>query len=114
MTNKTTLDQFELPKSLRDDYRDLCMLRDMMHGLSVKEIAMVWGCTSRTAAIHIKTMGSDMMRAVFVAVQGDPEHPAVPRWTLEEFTKDPRGCLIAMTDQHIATIEKQYPTIGTR
>jgi len=107
-------DQFELPKTLTDDYRDLCMLRDMLSGASVKEIALMWGCTARTASTHIKTMGSDMMRAVFVAVQGDPEHPAEPRWTLEEFTKDPRGCLVSMTNTYIENIERQYPLIKKR
>ncbi len=108
------MDEFDLPKSLTDDYRDLCMVRDMLRGMLLKEIAMAWGCTTRTAAMHIKTMSSDMMRAVFVGVQGDPEHPSNPRWTLEEFTKDPRGCLIAMTDTHIENIERQYPRIKTR
>ena len=104
-------DQFELPKSLLTDYRDLCMLRDMMRGHSVKEIALMMGCTTRTASIHIKTMASNMMREAFVNTQGDPEHPANPRWTLEEFSHDPRGCLIAMTDMHIENIEKTYPRI---
>ncbi len=109
-----TDDEFALPKSLTDDHRDLCMLRDMLRGLTLKEIAMVWGCSKRTASMHIKSMGSDMMRAVFVATQGDTEHPASPRWTVEEFTSDPRGCLVAMTQQHIDNIEKQYPRIKTR
>lgn len=106
--------QFELPKSLVDDYRDLCMLRDMLRGMSVKEISMAWGTTTRTANNHIKAMASDMMRAIFVATQGDIEHPSSPRWTVEEFTSDPRGCLIAMTNTHIENIEGQYPRIKTR
>ena len=108
------MDEFDLPKSLQDDYRDLCMLRDMLRGLTMKELSVLWGCTVRVANNHVKAMASDMMRAVFVATQGDPEHPSSPRWTLEEFTKDPRGCLIAMTNTHIENIEGQYPRIKTR
>ena len=103
--------KFDLPKTLTNDYRDLCMLRDAMRGMSMHEISLVWGCTVRTANNHVKAMASDMMRAVFVATQGDTEHPATPRWTIEEFTSDPRGCLIAMTETHIGNIERQYPRI---
>lgn len=108
------MDEFDLPKSLTDDYRDLRMLRDSMRGMPMKEIALVWGTTVRTANNHIKAMASDMMRAVFVATQGDIEHPSSPRWTIEEFTSDPRSCLIAMTDTHIENIERTYPRIKTR
>lgn len=108
------MDEFDLPKSLTNDYRDLCMLRDTLRGMSMKEISMTWGCTVRTAGNHVKAMASDMMRAVFVATQGDIEHPSSPRWTIEEFTGDPRSCLIAMTQTHIDNIEKQYPRIKTR
>ena len=108
------MDDFDLPKTLTNDYRDLCMLRDTLRGMSMKEISMTWGCTVRTAGNHVKAMASDMMRAVFVATQGDTEHPSSPLWTIEEFTVDPRGCLIAMTNTHIENIEQQYPRIKTR
>lgn len=99
------------PISLQNDYRDLCMLRDMLEGENAKAIAMAWGCTSRTATSHIKAMGSEMMRQVFVATQGDPEHPSTPRWTLEEFTADPRACLASMTATHIDNLERAYPSL---
>jgi len=104
-------DELKLPKTLRDDYRDLCMLRDMLRGHSTKELALKWDCTPRTVNRHIKQMSFNMMRSVFRSIQGDPEHPSTPRWTVEEFCNDSRGCLITMTDTHIAGIERTYPRI---
>jgi len=104
----------ELPRKLRDDYRDLCMLREQLQGEHIKAIAMAWGCTTRTANKHIKAMASEMMREVFVNVQGDPEHPAVARWTVEDFTTDPRGCLVAMTRTQIEKLEATYPALIRR
>ena len=99
------------PISLQNDYRDLCMLRDRMQGESVKAISMAWGCTVRTANNHLKSTASEMMRQVFVATQGDPEHPSNPRWTIEEFTGDPRACLVLMTATHIDNLERAYPLL---
>lgn len=106
-----TMNASDLPRELRNDYRDLCMLRDMLCGHSTKEIALMWGCTVRTANKHIKATGSEMMRQVFVATQGDPEHPSQPRWTIEEFTANPRSCLVTMTFSHVENLEKQYPAL---
>jgi hypothetical protein len=106
-----TMNASDLPRELRNDYRDLCMLRDMLCGHTTKEIALMWGCTTRTALKHIRATGSEMMRQVFVATQGDPEHPGTSRWTIEEFTANPRSCLVAMTFTHIENLEKQYPAL---
>lgn len=104
----------ELPKQLRAEYRDLCMLRDTLAGTPMRGIAHLWGCTVRTANKHVKAMASEMMREVFVNVQGDPEHPAQTRWTVEDFTQDPRGCLVAMTRTQIERLEQSYPALIRR
>ncbi len=98
-------------KKLKNDYRDLCMTRDTINGLSLKEVAAVWGCTPRTATIHVKAMASECMRKAMEQTQGDPDHPSTPRFTLEEFTRDPREAMIAILTTLIAQIEEQYPDI---
>ena len=99
------------PVSLQNDYRDLCLLRERLEGVPVKSLALAWGCTVRTVNSHLKETASEMMRQVFVATQGDPEHPSSPRWTIEEFTADPRACLALMTTTHIDNLERAYPLL---
>lgn len=99
------------PIALVNDYRDLRILRERMEGKPVKSLAMVWGCSVRTINSHLKATASEMMRQVFVATQGDPEHPSSPRWTIEEFTADPRDCLKSMTLSHIENLERSYPDL---
>lgn len=98
-------------KKLKNDYRDLCMLRDRLNGLSMQEISAVWGTTVRTASTHVKAMASECMRKAMEQTQGDPDHPSTPRFTLEEFTRDPREAMIAILTTLIAQIEEQYPDI---
>jgi len=100
-----------LPQHLQDDYRDLCILRDRLAGCTVKEIALLWGCTVRVANNRIKAAAAEMMREVFKATQGDPDHPASPRWTIEEFTADPRACLVLMTTYHIDKLRETYSAL---
>lgn len=98
-------------KKIRDDYRDLCMMRDAIAGEDMQTIAMAWGCTVRTASSRIRRTASEMMRQAMEQTQGDPDHPASSRFTLEEFTADPRGAMVAIMRGHIETIERDYPIL---
>ncbi len=102
-----------MDRKIKDDYRDLCMMRDRIHGMTLKEIAMVWGCTVRTASSRINKVASECMRQAMEQTQGDPDHPAAVRFTVEEFTKDPRGAMVAIMEEHIAGIEERFPDVRT-
>jgi len=98
-------------KKTKDDYRDLRMMQDRIDGHPIAAIACAWGCTVRTASAHIKAIASECMRQAMTQTQGDPEHPATPRFTLEEFTTDPRSAMVAIMRSHIAAIEEKYPGV---
>lgn len=98
-----------MEKVIKDTYRDLCMMRDRINGASLKEVALAWGCTTRTASRHIKLTASECMRQAMEQTQGDPDHPSTPRFTVEEFTKDPRAAMVAIMEEHISRLEKQFP-----
>lgn len=98
-------------QQIHNDYRDLRMMKDRMEGVSLKEIALAWGCTVRTASKHIQTVASECMRQAMEQTQGDPDHPSTPRFTVEEFTKDPRGAMIAIMNGHLKTIEERFPDV---
>ena len=87
------------------------MFRDRMRGESLKEVADIWGCTVRFASRHINAVASECMRQAMEQTQGDPDHPSTPRFTVEDFTKDPRAAMVAIMDELIERIEKQYPGI---
>ncbi len=96
-------------KKIQDDYRDLRMMQDKIDGHPAETIAAAWGCTVRRARSRVKAMASECMRQAMEQTQGDPDHPSSPRFTLEEFTKDPRAAMVAVMRTHIAAIEEKYP-----
>lgn len=98
-------------KKIKNDYRDLRMMQDQIDGHPTETIAAAWGCTVRTARSHIKATASECMRQAMEQTQGDPDHPSTPRFTLEEFTKDPRAAMVGIMQTHIAAIEEKYPGI---
>ena len=98
---------------IKNTYRDLCMMRDRIHGMTIKEIAAVWGCTARTASNRINATASECMRQAMEQTQGDPDHPSTPRFTVEEFTLDPRAAMVAIMEEHIAAIEERFPDVRT-
>jgi hypothetical protein len=51
------------------------------------------------------------MRQAMEQTQGDPDHPATMRFTLEEFTRDPRFAMAAIMRSHLAKIEEQFPEL---
>ena len=98
-------------KKIKNDYCDLRMMQDQIDGHPTETIAAAWGCTVRTARSHIKATASECMRQAMEQTQGDPDHPSTPRFTLEEFTKDPRAAMVGIMQTHIAAIEEKYPGI---
>ena len=98
-------------EKVKRDYRDLRMMQDTTDGHPVKEIAAAWGITPATAGKRIKAVASECMRQAMEQTQGDPDHPSTPRWTLEEFTRDPRAAMLAIMRGHIAAIEERYKGI---
>ncbi len=104
----------DVPASVRDQHRDLLMMRAIMGGKPYRAVAAVYGVTSRTCSRRVKDIASEMMRQAMEQTQGDPEHPATVRWTVEEFCADSRSCMIAMMAHHLEQIEKQYPALMRR
>jgi len=102
-----------LDAKLRDEHRDLLMMRDVMEGKAIKYVAACHGISPRTARRRVQLIGSEMMRRVMESTQSDPDHPASARWTVEEFTADPRGCMHAMMMDTLRTIEARFPLLTT-
>lgn len=100
-----------LDAKLADEFRDLVMMREVMEGMSIKYVAACHGISPRTCRRRVQLIGSEMMRRVMEATQGDPDHPANARWTVEEFTADPRGCMHAMMMDTIRKIETRFPLL---
>jgi hypothetical protein len=100
-----------LDAKLRDQHRDLKMMREVMGGRAIANVASDYGLSPRTCRNRVNTIGTTMMRAVMAATQGDPEHPSTVRFTVEEFTNNPRGCLKAMMDDTIRELEQQFPAL---
>ena len=98
-------------KKVRDDYRDLRMMQDQIDGHSIETISAAWGLTVRTARARIKAIASECMRQAMEQTQGDPDHPSTTRFTLEEFTLDPRSAMVGIMRTHIAAIEEKYPGV---
>ena len=98
-------------KKARDEYRDLCMMRDRLAGHTFKEIGAAWGCTERTASAHVRKMASECMRQAMTETRGDPEHPAPGSFTVEKFTADPRACMTEIMERWIAAIEERWPEV---
>jgi hypothetical protein len=98
-------------KKIKDEYRDLRMMQDRIDGQLIETISAAWGCTVRTARSHIKATASECMRQAMEQTQGDPDHPSSPRFTIEEFTKDPRAAMVAIMRSHIAAIEEKYTAL---
>ena len=102
-----------LDAKLKDEYRDLCMMRDRMEGAPMKTVAVTWGCTARTANLRIRKMAYEMMQLAMKATQAEPDHPTDARFTVEEFTADPRGSMASMMRETIARLEREFPALTT-
>lgn len=95
-------------KNIKAHYTDLRMMQDKLDGHDVATIAAAWGCTKRVAHAHIKAIASECMRQAMEQTQADPDHPSTQRFTLEDFTRDPRAAMAAIMRSHIAAIEERY------
>lgn len=102
----------DVPAIVRDRYRDLLMMREVSLGAKFKDVAATYGLSPRTVSMRVKTMASEMMREAMTQTQGDPNHPAEVRWTVEEFTRDPRGCMNAMMKHHIELLEHEWQALN--
>lgn len=100
-----------LDAKLRDQYRDMLMMREVMRGATIKYVAARYGVSPRTTRLRVNTIASDMMREVMRNTQGDPDHPAKTRWTVEEFTAHPRRCLVEMLESTIKETEDKFPAL---
>ena len=98
-------------KKTATDYRDLRMMQDTIDGHPMEHIAVAWGCSKRVASSHVKAIASECMRQAMEQTQGDPDHPAITRFTVEEFTRDPRAAMVGIMRSHIAAIEEKYREI---
>lgn len=96
---------------IRREYKKLIMTRERVRGLTVKEIAAAYGVTPRQAGSWINACASDCMRDAMRQTQGDPDHPATVRFTVEEFTTDPRGAMIAILEEKITKVETLFPNV---
>lgn len=97
---------------LRDQYRDLQMMKSVMEGKAIKFVAAATGISPRTCRRRVNIMAGEMMRRVMEQTQGDPDHPAEVRYTVEEFTANPRGCLVSIMQDTIREIERQFPDLS--
>lgn len=102
-----------IPASVRDQYRDLLMMQAITLGHPYKEVAAKYAISPRTCSRRVKDIASECMRQAMEQTQGDPDHPAAVRWTVEEFCADSRGCMVAMMKHHISKLEGEHPGLTT-
>lgn len=100
-----------MDQSIKKDYNKLLMTRDRIRGATIKEIGEMWGVTARTASRYVNATASECMRKAMEQTQGDPDHPSTPRFTVEEFTTDPRAAMVAILLEHITAVERQFPGV---
>ena len=100
-----------LDAKLKDEYRDLLMLRARMEGATIKAVASLYGCTERTASWRVRSTGYEMMQLAMRATQADDQHPADAQFTVEEFTADPRTCMAIMMRTTINKLEREFPAL---
>ena len=104
----------DVPARVRDQHRDLLMMQAIMTGKAYKAVAAIYAVSSRTCSRRVKDIASECMRQAMEQTQGDPDHPATVRWTVEEFCADSRSCMIAMMNHHLEQIEKEHPALTRR
>lgn len=104
----------EVPAKVRDLYRDLLMMQHIMQGHPYKKVAASYAVSARTCSRRVKDIASECMRQAMEQTQGDPDHPAQVRWTVEEFCADSRGCMIVMMKHHITELEREHPKLVVR
>lgn len=102
----------DIPATVRDLYRDLQMMQAMTLGHSYKDVASNYGVSARTCSRRVKDIASECMRQAMEQTQGDPDHPAQVRWTVEEFCADSRGCMVVMMKHHIEQLEGEHPGLA--
>lgn len=100
-----------MDKKIKQEYNRHLMTRDRISGATVKEIAEMYGVTASTAGRYINAVASECMRQAMAQTQGDPDHPSTPRFTVEEFTTDPRAAMVAILLEHITAIERKFPGV---
>lgn len=106
-----TDEEKRVPDGLRQHYRDLKMMAQIINGFDYKAIAMLWGVSVAVAMERVKSVAFEIMRIVMANVKANPDHPAPARWTVDEFTKDPRGCMVAMMRDEIRKLEAEWPEL---
>jgi hypothetical protein len=105
------MDKIDRDNKVKAHYNRFLMMRDRINGATVKEIAVTWGVTASTAGRYINGVASDCMREAMTQTQGDPDHPSTPRFTIEEFTTDPRAAMVAIMEDHIRALETKCPGV---
>lgn len=101
----------DVPAKVRDLHRDLLMMQHITLGHPYKQVAASYGVSPRTCSRRVKDIASEMMRQAMEQTQGDPDHPAQVRWTVEEFCADSRGCMMVMMKHHLAELEREHPQL---
>lgn len=96
---------------IKQEYTKFLMMRDRLRGMTIKEIASTWGVTPSSASRYVNAVASECMRIAMAQTQGDPEHPSTPRFTVEDFTNDPRAAMVAIMEEQITKLEKNYPDV---
>ena len=103
----------DLNPKLRDEYRDLLMMRTLIGGKTMAGVAEQYGLSRRTASRRVRDMASEMMRRAMESTVGDMDHPGADkaRFTVVEFTADPRAAMVILMHETIAKLEEQYPAL---
>ena len=102
----------DVPVKVRDLHRDLQMMHAIMQGHAYTKVAASFGVSPRTCSRRVKDIASEMMRQAMEQTQGDPDHPAQVRWTVEQFCADSRACMIVMMKHHIEQLEGEHPQLN--
>ena len=100
-----------IPKKTAEQYKNLCMLRDRMHGGTSPWLAERYGVSSRASVRRCRKTFIGLQIMVMENVKADPDGPREGCFTLDEFNKDPQKCRMEMLTALLGQLERAYPAL---
>jgi len=99
------------PKKTAEQYKNLCMLRDRMHGGTTPFLAERYDLSGRAVVRRCKQTFIGLQVMVMENVKADPAGPREGCFTLDDFNRDPQKCRMETLTNLLEQLEQAYPTL---
>ena len=100
-----------VPGKTAEQYKNLSMLRDRMHGGTSPWLAVRYGISSRSVVRRCRKTFIELQVMVMENVKADPAGPREGCFTLDDFNRDPQKCRMATLDKLLTQLERSYPAL---